>query len=83
MAQSDAVFFESRASLVEAAKLFGVEGRVFGEGHHGTLDADGLAGGEIANEGWGFAVRDADAADAGVNADVERNRLLRLRGDFV
>ena len=64
-------------------KLLFVEIGVFGKSHHRSLDLDGLAGGEIANQWHGVSIRHANAANAGVNADVERDGLLRFGGDLV
>jgi len=68
---------------VEAAELLPVEVGVFGEGHHGSLDLDRLAAAEIANERSGQIVGHADAADAGVDADVEWNGFLGFGGDLI
>src|SRR5438552_15952835 len=81
--KSDAFFFKKSASFVEAAKLLFVETGVFGRSHHRSLNADGLAAGKIANERRGVTIGHADAADAGVDADVEGDGLLRFGGTLV
>src|SRR5207248_7022385 len=81
--KSDAFFFERSASFVEAAKLLFVEIGVFGKSHHRSLNADRLAAGKIANERRGVTIGHADAADAGVDADVEGDGLLRFGGTVV
>src|SRR5438552_311057 len=48
--KSDAFFFERSASFVEAVKLLFVEIEILGKSHHRSLDLDGLAAAEIANE---------------------------------
>src|SRR6266568_483224 len=48
-----------------------------------SLDLHGLAGGEVADERCGLVVRDANAADAGIDADVQRDGLLRFRRNVV
>src|SRR5207248_524544 len=80
-AEGDGFFFECGAGFVEAPELLFVEVGIFGEGHHGALDADGFAGGEIAHERGGLVIRHADTADAGVDADVERDGLVACGGD--
>src|SRR5438874_9605228 len=83
-AEGDGFFFECGAGFVEAPELLFVEVGIFGEGHHGALDADGFAGGEIAHERGGLVIRHADTADAGVDADVERDRKsTRLNSSHV
>ena len=82
-AQGDAFFFERGAGFAEATNLFFIEVGIFGEGHHGALDADGLAGGKIAHERSGLMIRHADAADPRVHANMEPNGLLCFGGDFV
>ena len=81
--KGDAFIFERRARFIEAAELLFVEVGIFGERHHGSLDADGFASGEIAHERSGLMIRHADAADAGVNTDMEGNGPLRFGGNFV
>ncbi len=82
-AEDEAVFFERGAGFVEAAELLSVEIGIFGEGHHGALDVRRFAGSEIANQRSRLVVRDADTADASVDADVDGNGLLGFGGDFV
>ena len=65
---------------LEAPQLLAVELEVLGERHHHALDPHALAAGEVADERVGLAVRHADAADAGVDADVDRERSCRRRG---
>src|SRR5215472_15145148 len=60
-----------------------VEVGIFGEGHHGALDAYGFPRGEIADERSRLKIGHADAADAGVDANMERDGLLRFGGDLV
>jgi len=81
--KSDAFFFERSASFVEAAKLLFVEIGIFGKSHHRSMNADRLAAGKIANERRGVSIGHADAADAGVDADVEGDGLLRFGGTLV
>src|SRR5215510_9318297 len=82
-AESDAFFFEYRAGFAEAPELLFVEVGILGKGHHGARDAHGFAGGEIAHERGSLMIRHADAADARVNENVERERLLHFGSDFV
>ena len=82
-AEGDAFLFERGADFVEAAKLLSVEVGVLGERHHRALDLGGLAASEIANQELGVLIGHADAADAGVNADVQRYRFLQFGGDLV
>src|SRR5437667_8444429 len=81
--KSDAFFFERSASFVEAAKLLFVEIGIFGKSHHRSMNADRLAAGKIANERCGVTIGHADAADAGIDADVEGDGLLRFGGTLV
>src|SRR5207249_10101438 len=78
--KSDAFFFESSASFVEAAKLLFAEIGIFGKSHHRSMNADRLAAGKIANERRAVSIGHADAADAGVDADVEADGLVRRGG---
>src|SRR5256885_5710096 len=81
--KSDAFFFERSASFVEAVKLLFVEIEILGKSHHRSLDLDGLAAAEIANERCSVLIGHADAADAGVNADVQWDGLLHFGGDLI
>src|SRR5690348_10587129 len=81
--EGDAFLFKRSAGFVEATKLLFVEVGILGERHHRALDLNGLAAGEIANEGRGVSIGHANPADAGVNANVERDGLLRFGGDLV
>ena len=64
---------------LEALRLFAIKRRIFREGHHRARDGDALARGEIANQRVRLSERHADAADAGIDADVNRNRTAKPR----
>src|SRR5437879_12243758 len=81
--EGNAFVFERGASFVEAAKLLFVKIGILGEGHHRSLDLDGLAAGEIANERCDVLIGHADTANAGVNTDVEWDGLLRFGGNLI
>src|SRR5260370_19228843 len=83
LSERDPFFFQGRTGFVEPAELLLVEVWVLRKGHHGSLDLHGLAGGEVADERCGLVVRDANAADAGIDADVQRDALLRFRRHVV
>src|SRR5260370_26233391 len=79
LSERDPFFFQGRTGFVEPAGLLLVEVWVLRKGHHGSLDLHGLAGGEVADELCGLVVRDANAADAGMDADLQQDRRLRFR----
>ena len=87
-AERDAARGELAGERVEALELLLIERLILGEGHHHAGEADVLARGQIADERRGLGVGHADAADAGVDADVDverprqrGGRLLELGAD--
>ena len=83
LSEGDAFFLERSTGVLEAVELLFVKLGVLSEGHHRSPDLDRLAAGEIADERGGQVVRHTDAADAGVNAEVDWDGHLRFAGDLV